>query len=417
MRRKVAVGVLAIGVVIAFLVLREDSTSRRLADGSTMVISGVRVGHSNVYTHGNFLSKTLGRFVPTNGLNIAGTTIQRPRQVPQPAWLAGTQKWEVLTAELRLLPGSAQAEDFVKSAFYRKYRIVLFGDDGFTYVQEYKDFTQYPEGMFSYINAHTFPRTSRWLHIRLDYRESSRTRDFREVTTFVVKNPKPVRPEPWVPEKSPRIKVGQGVEVEIGEFVIRSEPIHPWDMWEHVAVLPLRFTSRGKVVTSWGIHDVRVRDASGNFDYFGASRSVTNDWIFYRAFRPLDPTQPWRFDGGFALAEDFPQTNLFSFVVPWPMSGTNQTNFGRLPVSISWVNTDMLAVELPNAPADWRLAFVKAWDAEGNDLNEYTGSWRQDGFWRLLKVRGNKGIEVHATVAIHPNYPATFILQPRYEKK
>src|SRR5437867_152461 len=98
MRWKVAFGVLGICVVIGFLLSREDGSSRRLADGSTLIISGVRIGHSNVYTHGNFLSKTVGRFVPTNGLTIAGSTIQRPRQVIQPAWLAGTQNWEVLTA-------------------------------------------------------------------------------------------------------------------------------------------------------------------------------------------------------------------------------------------------------------------------------------------------------------------------------
>jgi hypothetical protein len=417
MRWKVAVGVLAICVVIGFLVWQEDGTSRRLADGSTMVISGVRIGHSNVYTHGNFLSKTLGRFAPTNGLTIAGSTIHRPRQAIQAAWLAGTQNWEVLTAELRLLPRSGQLDDFVKPPFYRKYRVVLFGDDGFTYVQEYQEFKQYPDGLFSYINAHTFPRTSRWLHIRLEQRQSSRTRDFREIATFVVKNPKPARPEPWVPEKSPRIKVAPDMEVEVGELVVRSEPIHKSDMWEHVAILPLRFASNGEIVTNWGIHDIRVRDASGNFDYFGSLRSITNDWILYRGFRPLDPAQPWRFDVGFALEDSFPQTNLFSFAVPWPMNGTNQTNFGGLAVSISWVNTDMLAVELPDAPADWRLTFVGARDADGSDLNERSGSWSQHRFWRLLKVRDSKGMKVHATVAIHPNYPATFTLQPRYDKK
>jgi hypothetical protein len=417
MRWKVAVGVLAICVVIGFLVWRGDSTSRRLADGSTMVVSRVRVGHSNVYTHGNFLSKTVGRFAPTNGLTIAGSTIPRPTQVKQIAWLAGTQNWEVLTAEVRLLPRSAQVDDFLKPPFYRKYRVVLIGDDGFTYVQEYQQFKQYPDGLFSYINANTFPRTSRRLHIRIDQRESSSTRDFREVAMFDVKNPKPIRPERWVVEKSPRIKVGTDVEVEVGELVVRSEPIHQSDMWEHIAILPLRFVTGGKVATNWGIHDTRVRDASGNFDYFGSLRSVTNDWVLYHGFRPLDPAQPWRFDVGFALAENFPETNLFSFEVSWPMAGTNQTNFGGLPVSICWVNTDMLAVELPGQPAAWRLTFVEARDAEGNDLNDRSGSWRQHGFWRLLKVRSSKGMKVSATVAIHPNYPATFILQPRHEKK
>jgi hypothetical protein len=406
---------LVIAGVLAFFLLRENSSTRTLDDGSKLVLSGVRIGRTNVYTHGSFLSQTIGRFIPSNGLSIAGYDLQPPSRVALYDWWGQTQAVEVLTAQLRLLPASARADDFLKPPFYRKFRLLIVGDDGFTYVQEFDAFKRYEDGLFRYVNAHTFPRTSRTVQFRIEERDNPAKRNFRDVAAFAVKNPKRAKVEPWSIDESPRITLAADLTIELGDLVVRSEP-NPRDIWDHVADLSFRVTNRGRVLTNWAIHHTRIRDASGNTDWFFGSTRITNDWTIYRSHRVLDPFQPWRFDVNFALDSDFPETNLFSFAITWPMAATNQTEFGGLPVSISFVNTDMLAVELPSKPPHLRLTFVSAFDDVGQNVNEGSGSWGQHSFWKLLKVRHNKGMNVTATIAIHPNYPATFTLQPRFDK-
>ena len=102
------------------------------------------------------------------------------------------------------------------------------------------------------------------------------------------------------------------------------------------------------------------------------------------------------------------------------MAGPIQTNVNGVPVQIDFVNTDMLSVELTNKPSHLRLTFLKAEDDKGTNLDDRTGSWGQHRFWKMLKLERTatpKPVRVHATVAIHENYDAEFLLQPRYERK
>jgi hypothetical protein len=196
---------------------------------------------------------------------------------------------------------------------------------------------------------------------------------------------------------------------------VRTEPIHPSDIWEHTAEFPVRFTRAGQVMTNWGfLSDSRIADATGNKQAFSAIKSLTNGSISYRLWRPIDPLHPWRFDVHAGRDSEFPETNLFRFTIPWRMVGTHATNFAGVPVNISYVNTRMLAVGLPTQPKGLRVSFVSAIADDGATANEYSGSWSQHRFWRSLSER--KTSNIHATVAIHPNYPLSFTLQPRYEK-
>src|SRR6266498_1434008 len=42
----------------------DDSSKQTLPDGTVLVMSGVKIGRTNVYTHGTWLSKTLGCCAP-----------------------------------------------------------------------------------------------------------------------------------------------------------------------------------------------------------------------------------------------------------------------------------------------------------------------------------------------------------------
>jgi len=408
--------VLVACVVTGLLLWRDDAQTRELSDGSRLVLSGVRVGRTNVYSHGTFLSRSIGRFVPSNGLSIAKIKIAPPTKVMVSAW---SDSNDVLSAQFQLYPSSARADDFLKEPFYRKFRLLVIGDDGFSYVHEFHrpyEFKQHPDGIFGYLYARAWPRTSHRLRIRLEERSTASSRDFREVATFAVKNPQRVEAARWPVMQPFRTNLPGNVEVEVGELVVREGAIHSSDIWENTAELPVRFTSNGQVLTNWGIHYGPIRDATGNPDSFGAIKIFTNGWTVYRMHRVLDPKCPWRFDVNFALDSNYPETNLFVFDAPWPMRGKVSTNFAGLPVTIGYVNTDMLAVGLPGKPPHLRLSFVKAMDDEGKNLAEWSGSWTQHDFWKMLSVRSQKHVNVRATVAIHPNYPATFTLQPRHEK-
>lgn len=157
-----------------------------------------------------------------------------------------------------------------------------------------------------------------------------------------------------------------------------------------------------------------MQDASGNYDSFTFSKVITNDWMVYRLFRVLDPSKDWRFQVSFAQDSNFPATNLFSFTVPWPLSGAVQTNLGGHACRIAFVNTDMLSVELPDKPGQTRLTFVNALDDQGVNLDNRSGSWGQYTFWKSLNL--SKPAQIHAIVAIHENHEAEFTLQPRYQR-
>jgi len=419
-RRRVVWAVIAVLVaclLLALLFWRENFSKRVLPDGTVLTLSGVKVGRTNVYLHGNRVSKALGPLAPSNGVNVAGIELKRP--AVRSVW--APEDTEILSVELKVAAGSTQANTFLSPPFHRHRRLLLSGDDdsGFVFVKEMQNFRQEPDGVFTLITAESYPRDSRQLHFRLEERTSFTNRDWRETATFVVRNPKPARVEPWVAERFPRHRLAEGLEVEVGELTVSPERIHPTDIWEHTAVLPVRVHAQGQLATNWNIQGGTIRDASGNHDSFtfGFSKRITNDWTTYRIFRPLDPRKVWKFQVDFARDADFPATNLYSFSVPWPLGAPVQTNMGGHPVRIEFVQSDMLSVELIEKPAPQRLNLLRAVDDRGTNVLQHGGSWGQHVVWRKLSI-AQAGSDfprhVHATIAIDANYRVEFLLQPNY---
>jgi hypothetical protein len=326
---------------------------------------------------------------------------------------AGPEGSEMLTAQFRLLPGSPRENVLVSPPFHRKFRLLISGADNFAFVSEFDGFRKFADGLFASVGASSFPRDSRLLRFQLEERDKAESGDWRAVATFVVKNPKPARIENWETQENPLFKVAEGLEVEIGELNVRHQPINPGDIWENTGLLPVRVFQNGTLRTNWGIHDGSIRDASGNFDRFTFSKVITDYWMVYRMFRPLDPAKAWRFQVNVALDSDFPATNLFTFSLPRPSSGAIRTNLGGFQVQIHPYDADWLGVELADERPGMRLTFVKAVDDAGNDLDNSSGSWGQHSFNKSLKPAGTG--QVHVTVAIHTNYPVRFTLLPRYE--
>lgn len=91
-----------------------------------------------------------------------------------------------------------------------------------------------------------------------------------------------------------------------------------------------------------------------------------------------------------------------------------QTNLAGFPCRIEFVNTRMLSVQLTNKPPAMRLSLVSVVDENGQSLDDFTGSWSQHGFAKMLKL--NNPTKLHLTVAIRPEHEIEFTLQPRREK-
>jgi hypothetical protein len=374
MKRKVVGVIFALAIallVIGFILWHGNSSKQILADGTVIVLSRVQVGRTNFFTHGTWLSKTVGRFAPSNGVAVAGLKILHPTKLT--FW--GPPECEVLSAQFRLLPGSPRQAALVAPQFFRKYRWLISGDDDFAFVIEFRGFEKDADGLFSYINAYSFPRDSKLLHFRLEARESTGNRDFREVATFVVRNPKPARVEIWKADQSPHFKLADDLEMDVGELIVRHEPIHPTDIWEYTAYLPTRIIRHGQATTNWGLMDSNVHDASGNFVGVPANKVITNGWMVNRMHVPADPAKLWKFQLHFGLETNFPAINLYSITVPFPMPGLLQTNLGGFPCQIDWMNQNMIQIKLVNKPAGMRLTFVSAFDENGANLDGGAGGW------------------------------------------
>jgi hypothetical protein len=254
------------------------------------------------------------------------------------------------------------------------------------------------------------------IRFRLEERDRANNRDWSEFASFEVENPKPAQIEPWKTEMLPRVMLTNGLEVEIGELSVRHEPIHPTDIWEDIAFLPVRFRSAGQLATNWGLTGGMVWDASGNHDAFSYTFGVvsTNDWKLYRMFRVLDPAKAWRFRLHYSRLSEFPADNLFTFTVPWPMSGPMLKDIGGFSAEVEFRNQTMLVVKLADEPRQKRISFVSAVDEESNRVDSPVGSWGQHQFGQVLNL--SKPAKVRVTVAIHDDFETEFTLQPKWEK-
>jgi hypothetical protein len=109
---------------------------------------------------------------------------------------------------------------------------------------------------------------------------------------------------------------------------------------------------------------------------------------------------------------DFPTGSVFVVRVPVSMASPLITNVASVPVTISWVNSDMLSMQIPTNRTELAIKLVTASDDFGNSLQSGTGSWNRHGFWRRLEFPSGTRY-VQATFAIVPNVHLTFFTQPR----
>jgi RNA polymerase sigma factor (sigma-70 family) len=397
---------------------------QRLPDGTEIVLTRVEYGTQNEFTHGTSLEKVLGNLIPAKG----GLRLQRPAH--EPAF--GPSK-PMLVTEFKLVINPANAANHPLAGgltgFGRPFRWIISGADSVEYVEEIwpGEFRAYRDGYFGYIPSSRFPRGAKWLHFRLEQRATEEA-PWVSVAKFTIKNPTHSANLPWTAQPVPITVASNGMEFALGDVTmeIRSEfdkdawnprvlPGH-WnvrDIWNHRVILPFRVQTNGVALTNWTPAYIAAEDATGNWDYLGGYLASTNDWVVQCGWLGLDPRVPWKLDVDFAPQSDFPDDSLYTFRVPVHLTKPMTTNFDGVSLQISWVNRDMLAVEMRTNAADLRLLFVTARDAGGRDLNRESGNWGQYSFWRSLDL-AQAGDSIEATIAIVPNVHVSYLVRPRW---
>ncbi len=235
---------------------------------------------------------------------------------------------------------------------------------------------------------------------------------WRSIANFRIKNPSHPANQPWSAETIPAAKMLNGLEFALGGLTLEAPPLDGRDIWNHIVSLRLRVRTNAVTLTNWSAARVEGEDASSNWGYFEDSGAVTNDWTLYWGWSGLDPRFVWKLDIDFWPISDFAPENLHRFQVPVPLSGPIPTNSAGIPLEISWVNQNMLSVQMLTNRPDLRVSFATAKDREGRNLDNPSGNWNQGGFWRGLKLEGTTEF-VEATIAIVPNVHVTYYVQPK----
>jgi hypothetical protein len=109
---------------------------------------------------------------------------------------------------------------------------------------------------------------------------------------------------------------------------------------------------------------------------------------------------------------DYSPDSVYVLSVPVNLRGSIVTNVAGLPVTISWVNGDMVSMRIPTNAPNRAIRYIGARDQRGTNIDQWTGSWDQFRFWKLVD-RPPPGEHVLVSIAIVPNVHLTLYTQPR----
>ena len=377
-----------------FLAGPGEMRTQRLDDGSLLVLTRVQFGRTNVFPHGSRLEKFLGNAIPSNGLHLAHFKLERPDK--QPSFAMPDKTW--LTAEFQLVSSNISRIYPPNLRSYRQFRCFVSGESGLGYVEEFwpGGFENYRDGCFAYILSSRFPRDAKSLSFRIEQR-MAQDAPWRAIGNFRIRNPSQPAHQRWSAEAIPAVKTFNGLKFVLAGLTRETQRLDESDIGNNGVSLLLRVQTNAVTLTNWSAADLEAEDASGNWE---------------QGLRGLDSRFVWKLEVDFCPASDFSPESLFHFEVPVSLPQPILMNFAGVPLEISWVNGDMLAVETLTNRLDLRLLFVAANDREGRNLDGTSGSWNQYRFWRTLRLNGTTQ-SVEATIAIVPNVHVTYFVQPK----
>jgi hypothetical protein len=142
--------------------------------------------------------------------------------------------------------------------FNREFRLVITGEDGFPYVEEFQKAAKYGEGVFIYVNATAFPRRSRVLRFRLQHHDGP-IAPWHTVAEFRRRNPVD-ESDDWSAETAPIHRTSGPFEFIAGQVAVETN--HSNEMqsfWASTVTIPFQLRENGIIQTNWNLHQVTVR--------------------------------------------------------------------------------------------------------------------------------------------------------------
>lgn len=319
-------------------------------------------------------------------------------------------------------PGAAPVLFTVSSgAIYPsgEFRMVLSGDDGFEYIEPF-----WPQGGrftngYVYVQAAMYPRQSRVVNVRIEQREAV-LEPWQTVANFQTR----VSPQSthwWSAEKSPIRKTRDNFAFVLGEVSVRNATPPNELTGKYEAFIPFQVLENGHPLTNWEAFPLLGEDAGGNATPIGSFKTLSNGWLNLQSMQILNPSQVWRFRTSFGRVSDFPPASLVSLTLPLPFTpgtpGALTTNLLGVPVTIR-ADGSSLHFELPASRTDLRLNIVSAHWPDGSENTGDGFRWNERHVGIDYSSRPAAG-PLKLTLAIHPNYPIEFFVQPinRISKK
>lgn len=371
----------AVTVVVEKTIVHAHSIlEQRLSDGSMLILNNISFGESHQVYRG-------GKRVNWNW----------PRH-------------EQLVAEFKLVGGNIEKHPLVRPAFYRQFRVILRGESGIEYVQEFVpfNFEKGPDGYYASISASSFPRDSRWLWLRIEKRDDGKRYDsWQQAAEFKVANPARGKNLKWIARPTPATNSEGGIDFVLGEITIKVVPNYTNDIWNHIVNMPTEVWKGGTLLTNWAPAYIQAEDASGNWISFVGKRS----------HRSLDPRYVWKLDMDFEPVSDFSPENVVTVDLPEPSSSTI-TNVMNLPVTIFW-DGNRVNASIPTNNPNLALKYIRVANERGDVFTDGSGSWGQYQFGKgsFMTRNGNfvtEGLQpTKVTLAVVPNVHMTFYVQPK----
>jgi hypothetical protein len=405
----------SIAAIAIWLVFREPTDQRKLLlDGSTLSVNRVKLGKTNLFTHGSWADRTIGSHFSSNvgAVKLFKLDIKQPTTVAQGGWEGS----KPLSIEFQLVGPNAPGSNVAKSLPACRY--VHWGEDGYKYFEDTKSFIGFPDGYFGYLTTSTFSRRSKMIHVRIDQKDSAQGL-WRSLAEFEIKNPNPIKEEFWPAERFPVRKSDGNFAVELNKVEVYRprnglhRQIRSW-IWEQRVDYLFRFFVANQSVSNWRPHDVSVDDSTGNSLLQSGWKGSTNGFVLYSGFRTADPSAVWKLQAHFSPDSGFSESNVFHFKVP--RGGMVKTNFGGFETSIEFDgNRQSLLVSIPTNSVNSRLLFLGARNDLGESIEPAFGSSEQHSFFQPMLNLMSTTSNIVGKIAIVPDVPFEFTVKPLME--
>lgn len=341
---------------------------RHLPNGETIQLNQVLVTTNAEIRHGNIAEKILGNFIPTNGLNLGKINLRRPD-----IWHIQSETQTPVLATVF----QASSNIFHIGPGPRSHRLILSGDDSFSYVYSLSDFKKERDGLFKQMTFESYPRDSKTLHFKI---QSIIEGNWNDVTVFSIQNPQVTNPrKDWSNIQSFPAKTRiNDLDVELSGISIAPAVDNSIDpLWKHSVVFNWKISRKGHPLPNWAARELRVEDALGNRMILRGKLIKLNGITANQHWRSLDPKHPWRIEAELGPASDYSPNSICHFTLPPDLNYEQEISQIGYNFSIKKLRNGGMTVKLLNEPEDARLTFLSIKLEDDTQLRHMSGNWSQ----------------------------------------